>query len=77
MLFRSTEEKILAQLKNETENRTSVFISHRISGIKRSSHILMLDQGCIIEEGTHLSLLKKKGAYYDLYRRQLTEAENS
>ena len=72
-----TEEKILEQLKSETENRTSVFISHRISGIKRASHILMLDQGCIVEEGTHLSLLKKKGAYYDLYRRQLTEADNN
>ncbi|MEY4594568.1 MAG: hypothetical protein RIQ47_978, partial [Bacteroidota bacterium] len=69
----STEEKILSNLKAATTSITSIMISHRVSGIKQAAQIIMLDHGKIIEQGSHLSLLKQKGAYYDLYEKQLTE----
>lgn len=69
----STEEQILRNLKSATSNITSIMISHRVSGIKQAAQILLLDHGKIIEQGTHLSLLKQKGAYYALYEKQLLE----
>ena len=57
------------------KDRTSIIISHRISAIKDADEILYLEDGIITERGTHSELLVQKGAYEDLYRKQLLEAK--
>lgn len=68
-----TEDKILTNLKRLMQNRTSIIISHRVSSVKGADKILVLENGKIIEDGTHESLLKAKGAYYKTYQMQLLE----
>jgi ATP-binding cassette subfamily B multidrug efflux pump len=70
-----TEEAILQRLKNETKNRTTIMISHRISSIRHGDQIIYMDKGKILEQGTHQELLAKKGAYFELYEKQLLEDE--
>jgi ATP-binding cassette, subfamily B, multidrug efflux pump len=70
-----TEEEILGNLRRIMKGRTSVIISHRVSSVKTADHIIVLDQGRIIERGTHNELLDAKGQYYELHRMQLLEAE--
>ncbi len=72
-----TEENILRGLKNFMKNRTSIIISHRISTVKDSDKIFVLDKGKIAEEGTHEELIAKGGIYADLYLKQLLEEELS
>jgi|TARA_B100001964_G_scaffold83067_1_gene93790 ATP-binding cassette subfamily B protein len=64
------EQKILANLKKETNNATTVIISHRISAIKDADLILVLKDGRIIEKGKHQSLLKNRGFYYEIFEKQ-------
>lgn len=66
----NTEELILNDLKEKTKNLTKIIVSHRISTIKDSDLILVLDEGQIIETGTHDQLLKSCGIYQKLYQRQ-------
>jgi ATP-binding cassette subfamily B multidrug efflux pump len=68
-----TEEEILKRLKKIMQNRTSLIIAHRISTIKDADEILVLDDGEIIERGTHAQLLSQGGLYYELYQKQLLE----
>ncbi len=70
-----TEEKILAQLRGIMRERTSVIVSHRVSTVREADLICVLDEGCIIERGTHDELLALGGEYADLYERQLLEEE--
>ncbi|MFD0792319.1 ABC transporter ATP-binding protein [Mucilaginibacter litoreus] len=70
-----TEEEILSNLGRIMYGKTSIIISHRISTIKNADQILVLDEGQIIEQGTHDNLMDLKGAYYDLYEKQLLEEE--
>jgi len=65
-----TEEKILSSLKNERKNRTTIIIAHRISTIKHSDHIIFLDEGRIIEEGTHDELVRLNGQYNSIVKKQ-------
>lgn len=70
-----TEEKILANLKSTTEGKTAIIVSHRLSGIQHCDHILVLDQGEIIEEGDHQSLMNKKGYYWKTYEEQKSQPQ--
>ena len=65
-----TEEAILQNLKEIMRNRTSIIISQRISSVKDLDFIIVLDEGEIVERGTHEELLNLNGIYANLYERQ-------
>jgi ATP-binding cassette, subfamily B, multidrug efflux pump len=65
-----TEEEILRELKQFMTGRTTVLISHRVSSVRDADMIVYLRSGRIIELGTHDELVARRGAYYQLYRRQ-------
>jgi ATP-binding cassette, subfamily B, multidrug efflux pump len=68
-----TEDVILKHLKKMMKTCTSIIISHRISSIKQAEQIIVLDEGMIIESGTHQQLLQKQGVYFEMHQLQLTE----
>ncbi len=68
-----TEALILANLREFMSQRTSIVISHRVSAVMDSDLILVLDNGEIVEAGTHEELLKLQGIYYDFYEMQRFE----
>lgn len=68
-----TEEKILHNLERIMQNKTAVLIGHRISTLMSAYKILLFENGKLLEEGTHNNLLKKKGAYFEIYQRQSVE----
>lgn len=70
-----TEEEILQRLKRVMASRTSVLISHRVSTVRHADLIIVLDEGRIVERGTHDELLVAGGVYADMYERQLLEEE--
>jgi ATP-binding cassette subfamily B multidrug efflux pump len=70
-----TENQILNNLKRIMQGRTCVIISHRVSSAKLADKIIMLDNGYIVEEGTHEALMSANGAYRDLYEKQLQVEE--
>jgi ATP-binding cassette subfamily B protein len=70
-----TEEAILQHLRKELKERTTLMISHRISTIKDADVIYYLEDGAIVEQGTHEELLEKEGRYSVMYNKQLIEQE--
>lgn len=70
-----TEEEILKRLRLVMKGRTSIIISHRISTVKDADLIVVLDNGRIVERGTHEELISLGGIYAELYEKQLLEAE--
>ena len=70
-----TEIQIQSAMDNLMKGRTSFVIAHRLSTIKNSDLILVMNQGDIVEQGTHEELLAKGGFYADLYNSQFDEEE--
>lgn len=68
-----TEEEILKALKIIMKSRTSIIISHRVSTVKEADEIIVMDDGEIIEQGTHEQLVGLGGHYYQLHLKQLLE----
>ena len=70
-----TEEEILNNLFQITKNKTTIIVSHRISSAKNADKIIILEDGQIVQEGTHQQLLNTQGYYKELYAKQLNEKE--
>ena len=68
-----TEDRILRNLKNNSQKKTLIIISHRVSCVKDADNIIVLDNGKIIQSGSHNKLIKNKGYYRDLYLKQNKE----
>lgn len=72
-----TEEQILNNLFDICKNKTTLIVSHRVSSAKNSDKIIILEEGEIIQQGTHFQLLNQEGYYKELYLKQLSEKELS
>lgn len=70
-----TEEKILKNLNALTQNKTSIIVSHRVSSAKNADKIIVLDNGEIVQEGNHDTLIDTEGYYKQLYLKQLSETK--
>ncbi|MEX0361329.1 MAG: ABC transporter ATP-binding protein [Allomuricauda sp.] len=70
-----TEEEILNNLKQVSQNKTTLIVSHRVSSAKNADKIIVLENGSIIQEGTHAELNNIEGYYKELYLNQLSEKE--
>ena len=70
-----TEELILNNIKEQTQNNTCIIISHRISSIKHANHIILLKEGEIIEQGNHDTLVNINGEYNKIFKKQLAESK--
>ena len=70
-----TEEKILNNLQEICKNKTTIIVSHRVSSAKNADRIIILDEGKIIQQGSHNQLINEEGYYADLYLKQLSEKE--
>ncbi len=68
-----TEETILNNLASDFDAKTSIIITHRVSSAKNADHIIYLDEGKIVESGTHEELLNIKGNYYELFNKQVMD----
>ena len=68
-----TEEEILKNLKERSKEKTTLIVSHRISSVIDANYILVIDQGAVIEQGTHAELINKGGFYKELFKKQNTE----
>jgi len=70
-----TEEEILTNLNKISSNKTVVIVSHRVSSAKNADKIIVLEDGSILQQGTHNELVNKDGYYKELYAKQLLEKE--
>jgi len=70
-----TEEAILNNLQEICKDKTTIIVSHRVSSAKNADRIIILEEGRIIEQGSHNQLINQEGYYADLYLKQLSEKE--
>lgn len=71
----STQARLLQQFTTFCQGRTVIIVSQRVAAVAHADIVLVMDQGKIVESGTHEELRKKQGLYFDLYRQQLVEEE--
>ena len=71
-----TEEAILSNLKKASRDKTTLIVSHRVSSAIHADKIIVLDEGKILQTGTHEELLAREGYYKELYINQLSEKES-
>lgn len=64
------EYKLFSSIMKDGESHTMIFISHRLSSVKDADRIFMLEQGRLIEEGTHRELIQFDGRYAEMYKKQ-------
>lgn len=72
-----TEEKILKNINKISEGKTTIIVSHRVSSAKNADKIIVLDDGEIVQEGTHETLINLDGYYKHLYLKQLSETTSN
>lgn len=72
-----TEEKILKNLFKISQDKTTIIVSHRVSSAKNADKIIVLDDGNIIQKGTHETLINTDGYYKDLYLKQLSASSEN
>ena len=72
-----TEQHVLSNIKELTKNKTCIIVSNRISDIKDCDKIIVLEQGEIVEQGNHQTLLQKDGKYQEFYQNQAHKAQSS
>ncbi|WP_349680820.1 hypothetical protein [Clostridium sp. UBA6640] len=72
-----TEHDLLKNLYHSENKITTFIVAHRISAVKNADLIIYMDEGEIVEYGTHESLLEKGGKYYEIYRTQFKDFINS
>jgi ATP-binding cassette, subfamily B, multidrug efflux pump len=70
-----TEEQILNNLLDISKNKTTIIVSHRVSSAKNADKIIILEDGKIIQQGSHNQLVNQEGYYKELYYKQLSEKE--
>jgi ATP-binding cassette subfamily B protein len=70
----TTEEKILGSLRGELENRTAILISHRISTAREADRVVVLNDGEVVEQGTHDDLIARGGLYAEMHHKQMLMA---
>jgi len=73
----NTEKQILGYFTSALADKTAIIITHRIYSLLQFDKIIVLDEGEIVEEGTHSELLQQKGYYYQLYEKQTMEEEEA
>ena len=64
------EYELFNSIIGEAKDHTMLFISHRLSSVKNCDKVFMLENGTLIEEGTHTELMKKNGSYAAMYKKQ-------
>ncbi len=72
-----TAQTLLENIKELTKEKTCIIISNKISDVKQSDKIIVLDNGVIVEQGVHEELIQKEGIYQEFYQQQATKAEPS
>ena len=70
-----TEEEILNNLFKISRDKTTIIVSHRVSSVKNANKIIILEDGKIVQQGTHTQLIQTEGYYKELYAKQLSEKE--
>lgn len=71
-----TEKKIISNIVNNRKNKTTIIVAHRLSGLMHADNIIVLDEGRIVESGTHKELLENKAWYYEQYESQKLGGSN-
>ena len=72
-----TAGELLENIKELTKDKTCIIISNKISDVKQSDKIIVLDNGSIVERGNHTELIEKQGTYNEFYKQQATKAEST